>query len=129
MITTRLDEKFNSLASKLEGRIFKCLLKPTVEKLENTLKGNLNELKIHLNNAERQKKQSKEKHKVQRVEKITETIDKLAKKLDRKEKILNEFEKVKQKEIIKNKISSNMGKRNQFELSINTFDTLSEIDR
>jgi hypothetical protein len=53
----------------------------------------------------------------------------LAKKLDRKEKILNEFEKVKQKEIIKNKISNNMGKRNQFDLSINTFDTLSEIDR
>ena len=55
----KIEEKFNLLGERLESRIEKFLLKPTVEKLENTLKGGLSELMIHLKEIEKKKKKIK----------------------------------------------------------------------
>ncbi len=138
-----MDEKFNSLTTKLEKRIYTCLLKPTVEKLENTLKGNLNELKIHLKNIERKKKigadknrnkkdKSKSKGRVLdkerelfKAERISETMEKLAKKLERKEKIIKELDKKVSKTVTGTMRQPKLG---SFNLSINSFtDTFSDI--
>lgn len=94
------------------------MLKPSVEKLENTLKGNLNEIKIHLKGIEREKKLNKNNdnpkndkkeinkktdvYKNQLVnqekgETLSEVIDKLADKLNTKERILKQMEREKEK--------------------------------
>jgi hypothetical protein len=83
----------------LELRIYNSILKPTVEKLENSLKGNLNELKIYLQSV-----------------KIEVNND--------GKQLISQKTKINKKKIQTN---SEVKKKN-FNLSINTINTLNTID-
>ena len=54
-IESIIDKNFKNLTGRIQNKIFKAILKPTVQKLENNLKLNLNEVRIHQRNLENTK--------------------------------------------------------------------------
>ena len=59
MLDVKLEEKFSDFSSRLGRKIADSLLKPSFAKLENMMKGNLNEVKGALQNVERKAKLNK----------------------------------------------------------------------
>ena len=127
-----MDEKFDTITQKIEERICNSLLKPSIEKLENSLKSNLGEVKIYLNNITKKiksKSKAKSKSKSRKVlknghtknDKVLDLVEILNDKLAKKEKLIHMIEKENNaKELSKYKKSYN--------LSINSFsENLSDL--
>lgn len=102
-LNSKIEEKFDKMVYNLENKIFNSLLKPSVEKLENTLRSNFNEIKIHVTNIENNKKNiytqrnfekscSKKTNDSKKIEKIKEIAEKLSSKLTLKEKMINKLQ-------------------------------------
>ena len=62
MLDLKLEEKFSDFSSRLGRKIADSLLKPSFAKLENMMKGNLNEVKGALQNVERKAKMNSQKN-------------------------------------------------------------------
>lgn len=79
-----------NFSNQLGQKITDTLLKPSIIQLENFMKGNLNEMKIHLKNADRRNKAHKHQHQedktLRKEQQLTALLDRLQDKLDVEEK-------------------------------------------
>ena len=77
----QLEEKFANFSNRLGKKISETILKPSIEKLENMMKGNLNEVKNSLKNVEKRQKQNiniiKKSNNQNRKENISKLLEKL----------------------------------------------------